>query len=140
MGDMFAIHFFGKAPMTMQLGGYLLEIPGRDSKAMFMELYTKLFRISKVAKYKIIPILQLTGLMVQGAFLSVSFQESSSMQDAIPINMEFLVFNMYGHQALSTTTDSGTTTDARVNAVSVLFNEASQLEDKDISDISSWHG
>ncbi len=123
LGDIFTVSYFGKAPITLNISGYLMEYPRTNAKAYLMELYTKLFRITKVAKHKIVPNIQFVGFVAQGAMLSLTITENSAIQDAIAFNMQFLVFNMYGRNYDSK---------GRVSTVDIIYNEKSRLVSSDI--------
>ena len=131
LSDIFTMHYFGKAPITLNVSGNLMEYPGQNAKAHLMELYSKLFRITKVAQHKIVPNIQFVGFVAQGAILSLTLSESSAVQDAIAFNMQFLVFNLYARNYNST---------GRVSTVDIIYNERSRMAPSDIKKTGNWDG
>jgi len=93
--DYFSIHFKGKQFLILNLQGTLLDYKDNTGKAHLVELYNKLFRISKVAYLGITPAVYFKSVTAQGAMLGMSLNENSSLPDRIHFSTQFLVFNMY---------------------------------------------
>lgn len=95
LGDIFSLHFFGRAPIQLNVRAKLLETQGNSARAGLTWLYQHLLRISRVAVTGIVPIIQFVGCHAHGAFLDLSINESSAAEDVRDVSFTFLVFNLY---------------------------------------------
>jgi len=99
IGDTFSHHFYGKSPITMNISASLIDTAQSIGKTEFMELYTWLFRLRRVARTGISPYISFIGCTAQGAMLGLNVTESSSAQDILNLQFSFLVFNMRVHNS-----------------------------------------
>jgi hypothetical protein len=119
LGDYFSMHFYGKSPMVLAIRGKLIDTPEYQGKKALAALYTRLFRMSQVAKHKVAPYLDFTGYFVQGAFLGMDIVETSQNDTVLDITAQFLVFNM---QLKNQGNIRG------VKSVDILYNQAGWVE------------
>lgn len=94
VGDFFSVHFFGKAPMVLNVQGTLLDTSHNFGKEVMQSWYQHVFRLSKVALTGVAPHLCFRGYMVQGALLGLTMTESVEIQGLVNFSFEFLVFNL----------------------------------------------
>ena len=102
IGDMYAVHFFGKAPVIYNFTGKVLNTGTINEGAFeatsdidtFRNLYKELFRIKAVAKHRIAPQISFTGCVLRGAMLSLNIGYSSQIEDYCPVQFQFLALNI----------------------------------------------
>jgi hypothetical protein len=130
IGDSFSLHFFGKSPITLNISGILLETANNNSKYIFTKLYQEVFRISKVVKYKIVPIIKCLDCAIAGAFLTMQLEENAQAEGVIQVSCSFLVFNLYIFNKDN---------EGRFNSLNMIYDKESDLHWSEIqpSSISS---
>jgi hypothetical protein len=96
VGDYFNLQFFGREIPLIQFSGKLSMLHGsQDNKKVLMLLYTKLFRLSCVARYNIMPYISFyreCQTTIAGAMLNLNIQRTSDVDDFADVQFKFLVF------------------------------------------------
>jgi hypothetical protein len=125
LGDYVSLNFFGKSPMVLSIKASLVDTVDSEGKKTLMTLYSKLLRISQVAKLGVAPYIDFIGFFVQGAFLSLGISETSANDNVLNITAQFLVFNMKLKNQENTWQG--------VKSVDILYNKAGWTEpDQDL--------
>lgn len=95
IGDYFGIHYYGKAPLFVQITGTLVDSTTNYNKSYLISLYKNTLRLKAVAKTKICPCLVLPGMSLQGPLLSMTVSESSEAQDTVHLAFKMLVLRLF---------------------------------------------
>ncbi|MCB5270528.1 MAG: D-Ala-D-Ala carboxypeptidase family metallohydrolase [Candidatus Cloacimonetes bacterium] len=94
IGDYFSLHYFGKAPLVLNVQGVLLDTSSNLGKENFQSWYRHVLRLSQVALTGVAPHLCFRGYMVQGAMLGLSLSESAEGEGQVAFSFEYLVFTL----------------------------------------------
>jgi len=102
IGDIYGIQYFGKSPVIFNFSANILNTIANsrtpDVKVNgyndFKNLYTYYLRISKVAKHRRAPYLTFTGCTVRGAMLGLTRTMTTSTEDYVPVQFQFLALNI----------------------------------------------
>jgi hypothetical protein len=95
MGDYFNLQFYGRQIPVATITGYISMLRGFDTKKLFMQLYTDLFRVSKVARFGVVPYISYNYpniTTIAGAFLDMNVDRVSEVQDMSSVAFNFLLF------------------------------------------------
>lgn len=95
IGDSFHVSYFGRSPISLAVSGGVFDDYSQVYKHRLTRLYQQLFRVSRVARYGVVPNIEFVRCVVQGAFLNLNISENSSAQDRLDVSFNLLVFNMY---------------------------------------------
>lgn len=123
LGDTFSIHYYGKSPIMLMVSGRMFDLAGNGAKHALMAMYRDIFRLSKVAKYKIVPNLEFIGCIASGSLLNLSISENSQSDDILSITFQFLINNLY----YSSPDNPG-----RIKFSSIEFDRASSISESAI--------
>jgi len=94
IGNTFSIDYFGMSPIIFSVSAKLIDTFSNNAKKSLVTLYEKVFRLSRVAKHKIVPGIQFMGCSAFGAFLNLNLSENSMTEDVINCTFDFLVFEV----------------------------------------------
>lgn len=95
VGDSFGIHYYGRSPISLQLTGVLIDDYSQAQKKKLITLYEQLFRLSKVARYGVVPNIEFAKCVAQGALTNLSVSDSSQNEDRTDISINMLVVNLF---------------------------------------------
>lgn len=94
-GDKFALHYFGKSPLIIQVVGFLLNPHDDSHKAGLVSAYRYLLRLGIVARMGIAPYISFLKYTAKGAMLNLKMSESSALEGVIQVNFDWMVFELY---------------------------------------------
>lgn len=132
MGDFFSYTAYGAAPVVLDISGILLDSANNNAKRTFFSWYKEVFRISKVARYKVAPILAFQDAYIKGAFVNLNFMESAQEQNGISVNFGFLVLNAFYYED-ATAGEQGVNTQNISIQIPVDYGNASWAQKNQIS-------
>ena len=96
LGDTFNIQYFGKDVPVMTASGKLSVLKGFNNKRNFVLLYSDVFRLSRVARFGIVPYLTFDApgeTTLSGAFLNLNLTRLAQVDDFINVSFQFLLFS-----------------------------------------------
>jgi hypothetical protein len=109
MGDTFSMQFLGRDIPVATFSGKLSMLHGFNTKRVFMLLYSDVFRLSRVARFKVVPHIYFNfpaETTISGAFLNLKIGRTSRIGDFAQVSFQMLVFR---HQMTNEDNVSGIT-------------------------------
>jgi len=109
MGDTFSMQFLGRDIPVATFSGKLSMLHGFNTKRVFMLLYSDVFRLSRVARFKVVPHIYFNypaETTISGAFLNLKIGRTSKIDDFAQVSFQMLVFR---HQMTNEDNVSGIT-------------------------------
>jgi len=116
-GDSFAIHYFGKSPVLLNVTGVLLNPYDDSHKAGLVSTYKYLFRLQAVAAAGTAPCISFLGYTSRGAMINLKLMESAEHTGVIQVSFDWMVFELHAMSADNKSViaiDATTITDAYI--------------------------
>ena len=97
IGDTFSVHYYGRAPLVVNLQGVLIDSTDSYGKPHLIQLYRDVLRVKAVARSGIAPVVVFPGIAIQGAVTGMTITEDSETQVGILVSINMLVLRLLGN-------------------------------------------